>query len=119
MGAGVRVGIAIVTPTFLLRSMGSGGARSGVFAGVGPIGILAVTLRCGGGGGGGCRVAEASGGLTGCGLSRDRLALRAANESSNSCGDGKGWVPDALLVAVEAGDGRMQPKSCCCSRPYS
>ena len=90
--------------------MGSGGARSGVFAGVGPIGILAVTLRSGGGGGGGCRVAEASGGLTGCGLSRDRLALRAANESSNSCGDGKGWVPDALLVAVEAGDGRIQPK---------
>jgi hypothetical protein len=62
-----------------------GGVCAGVGAGVGTVGIGSLTVLLRSGGGDGSRVAAASDSLS---SSRDRLALRAANESISSCGGG-------------------------------
>ena len=74
-----------------------GGVCAGVGAGVGTVGIGSLTVLLRSGGGDGSRVAAASDGLS---SSRDRLALRAANESISSCGGGS---------RLCAGHGCMQP----------
>ena len=74
-----------------------GGVCAGVGAGVGTVVIGSLTVLLRSGGGDGSRVAAASDGLS---SSRDRLALRAANESISSCGGGS---------RLCAGHGCMQP----------
>ena len=74
-----------------------GGVCAGVGAGVGTVGIGSLTVLLRSGGGDGSRVAAASDSLS---SSRDRLALRAANESISSCGGGS---------RLCAGHGCMQP----------
>ena len=74
-----------------------GGVCAGVGAGVGTVGIGSLTVLLRSGGGDGSRVAAASDSLS---SSRERLALRAANESISSCGGGS---------RLCAGHGCMQP----------
>jgi hypothetical protein len=74
-----------------------GGVCAGVGAGVGTVVIGSLTVLLRSGGGDGSRVAAGSDGLS---SSRDRLALRAANESISSCGGGS---------RLCAGHGCMQP----------
>jgi hypothetical protein len=73
-----------------------GGVCAGVGAGVGTVGIGSLTVLLRSGGGDGSRVAAASDSLS---SSRDRLTLRAANESISSCGGSR----------LCAGHGCMQP----------